>query len=138
MSNKSLNTVERFSWALLQSFWVGGIWLTLLIVFPSIGKSLYTPILAHGVIADLESRVIAFIAACTILQFGLFLKVSGLRSLCKSLIGLGLLTVLIIVCVFLVLNYLGLLNYKVRGFLYILTAFFGLFLTFLAPPWLQK
>ena len=135
---KRLNSVERFSWALLQSFWVGGIWLTLLIVFPTIGKSLSAPILAYGVIADLEPRIITFIVVCTFLQLGLFLKVSGIRLLFKSSVGIGLLAVFLVTTTFLALNYLGLLNYKGRGFLYMITAFLGLFLTFFLPPWLQK
>lgn len=139
MSNKKrLNSVERFSWALLQSFWVGGIWSTLLIVFPTIGKSLFTPILAQGVIADLEPRIITFIVVCTTLQLGLFFKVVGFRPLFENPVGLGLLLVFMISVTFLILNYLGLLNYKGRGYLYIITAFLGLFLTFLLPPWLQK
>lgn len=138
MSSKRLNSVERFAWALLQSFWVGGIWLTLLIIFPSIGKSLSAPILIYGVIADLEPQIIIFVMVCTVLQLGLFFKISGFTCLFKQLIGSGLLAVLLVTIIFLVLHYFGMLSYKMRGFLYIVTAFLGLFLTFLLPPWLSK
>lgn len=138
MSNKRLNSVERFAWAFLQSLWVGGIWITLLVIFPTLNKSILAPILAYNVIAELEPRIVLIILVCVILQLYLFIKTSDFGSLFKSSIGLAILAVLLAAIVFLGVNSLGLLGYKLRGFLYFVIALLGLFLMFHLPPWLQK
>ncbi|MFD1261549.1 hypothetical protein [Entomomonas asaccharolytica] len=138
MSNKRLNSVERFAWAFLQSLWVGGIWITLLVIFPTINQSVLAPILAYNVIAELEPRIVLIILVCVVLQLYLFIKTSGFNSLFKSSIGLTILAVLLSAIVFLGVNNIGLLGYKLRGFLYFAIALLGLFLMFHLPPWLQK
>ncbi len=138
MSNKHLTPIERFTGAFLQSLWVGGIWISLLVIFPALGQTILAPILVHDVVAHVEPRVVFVILICVICQLFLFLKINSYRMLFNSAMGIGLILVFLLSGIFLVLDYLHLFGYRLRGMLYIMLALLGLFLTFHLPPWLQK
>lgn len=138
MSNKYLTPTERFAWVFLQSLWVGGVWISLLIIFPAIGKTLLSPILVYDVIAQIESKVIATVAVCVSLQLFMFCRVSTYKQLYKTLMGIGMIIVLVLSVTFLTMHHFHLFDYKLRGMLFIVIALLGLFFTFLFPPWLHK
>lgn len=135
---KGLNSVERFAWAFLQSLWVGGIWLTLLIVFPTLNKSILAPILAYSVVAELEPRIVLLALVCAFLQLCLLIKITGFNTLFKTTTGCTIAIVLLLSIVFLIMDNIELLDYKIRGSLYLTIALLGLFLMFQLPPWLKK
>lgn len=138
MPNKHLTAIERFAWAFLQTLWVGGIWISLLIIFPAIGQTILAPILVHDVVAQVEPRIIIVVLVCAFSQLCLFLKVSNCQALFKTSMGLGLVIILFFSIIFLIMYYLGFLDYRLRSVLYIIIALMGLFFTCLLPPWLQK
>lgn len=133
-----LNHIERFSWVLLQSLWVGGIWISILVVYPALNKSLLAPILVYGVIAELGPKIILATVVCSLLQLILFVKGAGLVALIKTPIGQSLLLVLLAGLIFLLLHTQQMLGYRVHAFLYVAIGLFGVFLMFHLPPWLQK
>lgn len=135
---KGLNSVERFAWAFLQSLWVGGIWVTLLIIFPTLNKSILAPLLAYSVIAELEPRIILLALVCIFLQLCLFFKAAGFSAVYKIAIGRTMALVLLLSGAFLIINSAELLDYKIRGLLYLAIALLGLLLMLQMPPWLQK
>lgn len=138
MSNRYLTPTERFAWVFLQSLWVGGVWISLLIIFPAIGKTFLSPILVYDVIAQIEFKVIAAVAVCVSLQLFMFFRVSTYKQLYKSLIGIGMIIVLVLSVIFLTMHHFHLFDYKLQGMLFIAIALLGLFFTLLVPPWLHK
>lgn len=130
--------MERFTWAFLHSLWVGGIWISLLVIFPSLGQTILAPILVYDVVAHVEPRMVFVIFLCVACQLLLFIKINSMAALLKSAMGIGLTLVFLFAAGFLVLHYLHMLDYRLRGMLYLIIAMLGFLLTFLLPPWLQK
>jgi len=133
-----LNHIERFGWVLLQSLWVGGIWISILVIYPALNKSLLAPILVYGLIAELGPKIILATVVCSLLQLLLFIKGAGVIALLKSPIGQSLLLVVGAGLVFLLLHHSQLLGLRMHAFLYVSIGLFGVFLMFHLPPWLQK
>lgn len=138
MSNKALSHIERFAWVLIQSLWVGGMWLTLLIIFPALDKSVLAPILAYNVIIELAPRVILVAAICIFIQLILYIRITRFTLFFKDGTGTILLTALVLSVLFLVLHYLKLASYQVQTYLYVVISILGVFIMFRLPPWLQK
>lgn len=134
---RGLSSVERFTWVLLQSLWVGGIWVTLLVVFPALGKSVLAPILVYEIITGLEPRLIILILICTFVQLVLFIKTSGFILLFKNVTGVGITLAFLVSVVFLISSKMQLFGYHTRGSLLFFIAFLGIIVMFYLPPWLQ-
>lgn len=133
-----LNHIERFSWLLLQSLWVGGIWISILVIYPALNQSLLAPILVYGIVVELGSKVIFATIVCSLLQVLLLVKGAGLFALIKTAIGQGLLIVVTVSVGFLLLHNQQLLDYKSSAFIYITIGLFGVFLMFHLPPWFHR
>ncbi|TBV07362.1 DUF4149 domain-containing protein [Pseudomonas dryadis] len=115
-------------WLLLQTLWVGGLWILHFMVLPGLSAAKLAPLLIEEVARALVPQMVIVTLVCVLLQAGLLAKVAGLSALWRERRGQLLLATLVVA--------LGLLAslegwpqaLYLQRFSYLLLAFFGLLL----------
>ncbi|WP_435606242.1 DUF4149 domain-containing protein [Pseudomonas knackmussii] len=92
------------SWLLAQTFWVGGLWLLRFVVLPALEKVGLAPLLVQSVADALTPLLVGFAGFCALLQVVLLIAAHGFASLWREMRGQLLLTVLVMVVSYLVVD----------------------------------
>ncbi|NQD96436.1 DUF4149 domain-containing protein [Pseudomonas sp. CrR25] len=81
-------------WLLVQTFWVGGLWLLHFVVFPALNKLGLAPLLQEEVATVLSPLLVGLAAVCAALQVLVLIRAERVASLWRDMRGQLLLTVL--------------------------------------------
>lgn len=122
------------SWQLVQTLWVGGIWVLQFIVLPAVEQAGLAPLLVQEIAARLMPLLVGLAAVGVALQALALLRVEGLASLLRDVRGQLLLTVAAMALShFAALHYWPGAEYWLR-FSYLVMAFCGLLLVLQPVP----
>lgn len=122
------------SWLLAQTFWVGGLWLLQFVVLPSLDKAGLAPLLVESVRAVLQPLLVGFAGFCALLQALVLWEVRGLAGFWRDQRGQLLLTVMLMVAVYFVVNHVAPDAQRWLLFNYLVLALCGLLLVLQPVP----
>lgn len=89
---------------LAQTFWVGGLWLLRFVVLPALDKVGLAPLLVQSVADALTPLLVGFAGFCALLQALVLVSAQGFASLWREMRGQLLLTVLVMVASYLLVD----------------------------------
>lgn len=95
------------SWLLAQTFWVGGLWLLRFVMLPALEKVGLAPLLVQSVADALTPLLVGFAGFCALLQALVLVTAQGFASLWREMRGQLLLTVLVMVTSYLLVQCLA-------------------------------
>lgn len=121
-------------WTLLQTLWVGGIWILHFMVLPGLYGVGLAPLLIEEVAGVLMPQMVLITVVCVSIQAGLLVRLRRLSALWGERRGQLLLTVLAIGLSLLVSLQLWPDALRWQLFSYLLLAFFGLLLVLQPSP----
>ncbi|ARU90623.1 DUF4149 domain-containing protein [Pseudomonas sp. M30-35] len=122
------------SWLIVQTFWVGGIWLLQFLVMPALIKLGLAPLLIDDLMDTLKPLLVGLAACCAVLQAVVLIAASGLPSLWRDIRGQLLLTVLLMAVGYFAVHWLELQAPRWQLFNYMVLAFCGLLLVLQPVP----
>ncbi|WP_092366204.1 DUF4149 domain-containing protein [Phytopseudomonas seleniipraecipitans] len=121
-------------WMLLQTLWVGGIWILHFMVLPGLQSVGLASLLIEEIAGVLMPLMVVITLVCALIQAGLLASLRGLSTLWGERCGQLLLTVLVIALTLLASLALWPDALRWQLFSYLLLAFFGLLLVLQPAP----
>ncbi|WP_339516639.1 DUF4149 domain-containing protein [Pseudomonas sp. RL_15y_Pfl2_60] len=122
------------SWLIVQTFWVGGIWLLQFLVLPALSKLGLAPLLIDDLATSLKPLLLGLAACCAGLQALVLVAALGLPALWRDIRGQLLLTVLLMVAGYFAVHWIRLEAPRWQLFNYMVLAFCGLLLVLQPVP----
>ena len=122
------------AWVLLQTLWVGGIWVLHFLVLPGLASVGLAPLLIEEVARTLVPQMVGVALWAGLLQVLLLLRQRGVSALWRERSGQLLLAVLAFSLAFLVSLVLWPQALRWQLFSYLLLAFFGMLLVVQPVP----
>lgn len=136
--SKTLTPFECFICLLLLTIWVGGMWLSILVIFPSLKYTLLASILIYDVITVLAERIVMAIMICTVILLAFYMKAIHYKQFIKSPLTITLLLAICIELFFLCSGTLYMLSASMMVYTYAAIAAIGLFSMVQLIPWLSE
>lgn len=135
---KPLAPTERFACLLLLTIWVGGMWLSILVIFPSLKYTLLASILIFDVINVLAERIVLASIVCSVLLLFFYIKATHYKQLkLNSLAGVLALSICLEL-LFIGADTFYTLNVSMMIYSYTAIAAMGLFALLQFVPWLYE
>lgn len=134
MSEGSGATLLQRLALLLQTLWVGGLWVMVLVVMPGLFKTALAPILSEAVVSDLAPRIVIVATVSVLLQCVLMARLYFLAGLLRSTAGQFALLSLLFGAAYLGVHYQAPAALKVLSFCYFGMSVCGLFLVLQQVP----
>ena len=128
------SSVPEILWRLLQTFWVGGIWLLHFLVLPGLSQSGLAQLLVDEVAAALVPQMVAVSLCSALMQLLILARWRGFAALFRERAGQLLLAVVCVALALLAVLQLGLQALYWQTFAYLLLAFFGFLLVIQPLP----
>lgn len=94
-SDSGTLSAGAIGWLLVQTFWVGGLWLLHFVVLPALSKFGLAPLLVGDISATLTPLLVGLTAFCAGLQAVVLIRAERLVSVWRDLRGQLLLVVLV-------------------------------------------